>query len=174
MKSLVIFFLASLFGVNTESIYRFTTLSPDKKAINFNDFRQKKILIVNIATNSEHLHQLTALQQLYEQYQKDLIVIAFPSNSFGHEQRSDDQIEDFCINNFKVSFPVTITGDVEGPNAQPIFNWLTKASQNGALDSKVKDDFQKYLIDKNGELVGVFSGSTLPTAAEIINALESN
>ncbi|MEI9806772.1 MAG: hypothetical protein WDO16_02200 [Bacteroidota bacterium] len=95
-------------------MYNFVIPGAGGQSINFNDFRNKKILLVNIATGSDRVAQLGQLQQLQEQYADSLVVIGFPSNSFGNETRNNAGIKEFCESQYGVSFLLTRTGNVKG------------------------------------------------------------
>lgn len=156
----------------TTSIYNFSVSDTQGGTINFNNYQHKRLLLVNIATgNSARVSQLAGLQQLQQQFADSLVVIGFPSNSFGNESRSNAEIQQFCQTNYNTSFLLAAKGSVDSTGIQPIYNWLTKKNENGMLDSRVRGDFQKYLIDQDGNLVAVFSGSVLPTDNQITSAI---
>ena len=142
--------------------------------VSMNDYQGKKILIVNIATNSSRVNQLTGLQQLYQQYGDSLVVIAFPSNNFNHESRTSIEVKQFCENTFNTTFPIAAVGNVTGSNIQAVYNWLTQALENGVMNNTLYGDFQKFLINKNGQLVGVFDGSVDPLSDQITNAITAD
>lgn len=155
------------------SIYSFVINGANGTSIDFDDFHNKKILLVNIATGSDRVGQLGELQQLHEQHGDSLVIIGFPTPSFGHEARSNEQIVQFCQSEYSVSFPIAAKGWVKGSAIHPLYAWLTRLSENGVLDSEVKSDFQKYLVDRNGELLGIFSGSVSPLDAQIVSNITS-
>jgi glutathione peroxidase len=136
-----------------------------------NNFRGKKLLLVNIATGSRWVSQIGELEQLQKQYRDSLIVIGFPSNSFNHESRSNGEIKQFCHSNYNVSFLLAKKGQVKGPDKQPIYNWLSTVGENGAMDGEVIGDFQKYLISAEGSLIGVFAPTVNPLDSLIQNAI---
>jgi len=163
------------FSFFTGSIYSFSVTDTQGGNINLNNYQHKAILIVNIATgNSSRVSQLAGLQQLQQQYAGNLVVIGFPSNSFGNETRSNTEIQQFCQSNYGVSFPLAAKGSVDSTGIQPLFYWLTTKAENGNLDTRVKGDFQKFLIDSDGTLVGVFSGTVLPNDNELISAITAS
>lgn len=135
-------------------------------------FQGKKVLLVNIATGSTKVGQLAALNQLQQQFKDSLVIVAFPSNSFGHELRDNAGIRQFCDSAYQVGFAIAQKGDVKGPSAQPVYQWLTHKEENGAGSVQLLADFQKCLIDSNGELIGVFAGSVSPLDQKIIQAIE--
>jgi glutathione peroxidase len=154
------------------SIYSFTISDTQGVPVPLSNFQHKALLIVNIATNdTTRTVQLAGLQQLQQQFADSLVVIGFPSNSFGHEPRSNAEIKQFCQSTYGVSFLLAAQGPVKGANVQPVYHWLGRLSENSVMDNEVKGDFQKYLIDKDGNLVGVFSGKVLPMDNQLVSAI---
>jgi len=139
------------------SIYPLSFFTAGGEQIHMEQFRGKKILLVNIATESKYAGQLGELQQLQEQFGDKLVVIAFPSNSFGHESSSSEAVQQLCRERYHASYLIAQKSAVAGSNAHALYRWLTTQSENGRLQGEVKADFQKYLIDENGNLVGVFA-----------------
>lgn len=152
------------------TIYGFTVTGADGSSISFNQFEGKKILLVNIATGSPRVNQLQELQQLQNQYADSLVVIGFPSNSFGQESKSNEELVKY-LNALSVTYRIALKGEVSGENAQPLYKWLTDHSKNGVTNSIVKEDFQKYLIDTRGELMGIFAGSVSPLDNQVIASI---
>lgn len=163
--------ISALFNI---SIYTLTFNSSTGNQISFSSFQGKKILIVNIATSSPRASQIGKLQELQQQFPDSLIIVAFPSNSFGSESRSDSAIKSFCETTYNTSFLIAEKGSVVGSTMQPVYEWLTKLSQNGSLNTVIKGDFQKFLIDKNGEIIGIYSPLVEPMSQQIISAISSN
>ncbi|MBS1509564.1 MAG: hypothetical protein JST86_01890 [Bacteroidetes bacterium] len=158
----------------TSSIYtkQFTTLTGTQKPIAA--YQGKKILIVNIASASELAPvQLTQLEQLYQQYKDSLEIVAFPSNDFGNEPMSNADLQQLLQNTYHISFPVSIVSGVKDSTASThsIYQWLQRESENGSMSPQVKGDFQKFFIDKSGNLTGVFSGRINPSDSSIINII---
>jgi glutathione peroxidase len=156
------------------SIYNFQITDVDNNTINFSDFQGKKILLVNIATGSTNVAQLGQLQQLNQQYNDSLVIIGFPSNSFGHESRNNIEIKQFCQLQYSTSFRLAAKGSVRGSDIQPLYNWLTHQSENGVLSNDVAADFQKFLVDRNGLLIGVFGSEVGPMDSTIQNAITNH
>ena len=140
----------------------------DGKVIDFNAFRGKKLLIVNVASECGYTPQYKDLQALYEAHGDDLMIIGVPCNQFGgQEPGSAMQIKSFCEQNYGVKFLITEKVDVKGAEQHPLYAWLTSKAQNGKLDSEVKWNFQKYLLSEEGELLEMFSSSVKPMGNEI-------
>ena len=173
MHLLKILLSAILF--TSSSIYSITVTDIDGANKPMSNYQHKLILFVNIATNdSARTPQLAGLQQLQEQFADSLVVIGFPSNSFGYENRTDAQIKQFCQSTYGASFLLAAQGSVKGADIQPVYNWLTRQTENGVMDNEVKGDFQKFLLDKDGNLIGTFSGRVLPLDARITSAITAN
>lgn len=136
--------------------------------IDFSDFKGKKILCVNVASKCGFTPQYEALQKLHEKYSDQLVIIGFPCNQFmNQEPGTNEEIATFCKKNYGVEFLITEKIDVKGANQHPIYEWLTNKSLNGKMDSKVKWNFQKYLIDEKGQLLEVFGSNVDPMDDEI-------
>lgn len=155
----------------TTSIYTLQFTDVDGNQVSMNSFQGKKILLVNIATGSSRIGQLTGLQQLHQTYGDSVVIIAFPSNSFDNEARTNAEIKQFCQGNYGVTFRIAAKNSVTGAGVQSIYNWLANISENGVMNGTVGRDFQKFLISKQGSLIGVFSPSVAPTDPLIVNAL---
>jgi glutathione peroxidase len=160
--------------VVTTSIYTLTASSIDGSTMNFSSFQGKKILIVNTATGSEYVSQYVGLEQLYQQYKDSLVIIAFPSNSFGHEPGSNASIDSFVNNTYHIHYILGAKLNVVGESEAAIYQWLTQQTQNGMLNSTVQGDFQKYLVDTDGKLIAVFSPDVDPMNQLVQNAITGN
>lgn len=165
-------FLTSL--VLYTSIYSLSFTDTDGSTVNMNSFQNKKILLVNIATNSPRVGQLTGLLQLKQQYGDSLVIIAFPSNSFGNETRSDAEIKQYCQQNYNVNFFIASKNSVFGLYIQPVYNWLKHTEENGVMDVEIMSDFQKILINNDGNIIGVFAPGVSPTDTSIVSAITIN
>jgi glutathione peroxidase len=156
------------------SIYTLSPPSISGGTIPLSQYEGKCILITNIATGSVYAPQLAELQQLYQSHSSKLVVIAVPSNSFGHEPRSNAQIAAYLDSAYGITFPVTAKYNVTDSLApvDPLYQWLTGKYQNGVFSSEVGGDFQKYLINKQGKLVGIFDSATSPISAPVLQALQ--
>lgn len=152
----------------SESIYSYTIQAADGSSIHLSDYSGRKMLIVNIATASPRANQLADLQQLQHRFGDSLVILAIPSNDFGSESKNDIEIQQYCQSAYGVSFLLASKSNVSGNDRHPLYQWLTRQNKNGALDSEVKGDFQKYIIDGSGELVGVFPGSVSPLSPEFL------
>ena len=157
----------------SESIYDIKINALNGEDIDFNNYKGKYILFVNVASNCGFTGQYEDLQKLYDTYQDKLMIIGVPCNQFGgQEPGSASEIETFCKINYGVTFLMTEKVDVKGENQHPLYQWLTQQSKNGTSNSSVKWNFQKYLIDKNGALLDYFYSTTKPMSTKITKYLK--
>jgi glutathione peroxidase len=154
------------------SIYDIQINSLQGNSINLSNFKDKYLLIVNVASKCGFTPQYKELQKLHEKYKKSLIVIGVPCNQFGQQEPGEAfEIQEFCEANYGVEFLITEKIDVKGNNQHPLFKWLTDKSLNGCKDSKVKWNFQKYLINPKGNLIDYFYSTTSPISKKITKYL---
>lgn len=153
-----------------ETIYQFTVTDLYGKSFDFSSLKGKKILVVNTASECGLTPQYKDLEAIYEKYKdKNFVIVGFPANNFGsQEPGSNEQIAKFCQLNYGVTFPMMSKISVKGNDKHPIYQFLTEKSKNGLQDSEVEWNFQKYLINEEGELVKVLSPRVLPTDAAIV------
>lgn len=157
-----------------ETIYQFKVEDLSGDTFDFSTLKGKKILVVNTASECGLTPQYEQLQAIYEKYKdKNFVIVGFPANNFGaQEPGTNQQIATFCQKNYGVTFPMMAKISVKGSDMHPVYQFLTQKAKNGLEDSEVQWNFQKYLINENGELVKVVSPRTLPTDAEIVNWIE--
>jgi glutathione peroxidase len=143
------------------------------KTIKLSDYKGKKILCVNVASECGFTPQYKELQQLADEYKDKIVVIGFPCNQFGgQEPGSGTEIKAFCEKNYGVTFLITEKIDVKGDNQHPIYKWLTNKSSNGIDDCTVRWNFGKFLISEKGDLLGYYPSGTKPMSEEIISHLK--
>jgi len=140
------------------------------KTIKLSDFKDKVIVIVNVASRCGYTPQYEGLQNLYDQYKnKNLVVIGVPTNNFKQEPGSNNEIKDFCETNFGISFPMTEKTNVIGSNSHPFYKWARKDHGIGAIP---KWNFHKIIIGKNGKIEDTFASFTKPTSKKFIQLIE--
>ena len=161
-------------NTDNQTIYQFTVEDINGKPFALADLKGKKVMIVNTASKCGLTPQYKELEALYQQYKdKDFIIIGFPANNFlGQEPGSNEQIASFCSINYGVTFPMMSKISVKGKNMHPLYQFLTQKSKNGVEDSKVKWNFQKYLIGRDGKLEKVIDPKTLPSSDEVKQWIE--
>tara|TARA_B100001540_G_C15400861_1_gene458802 strand:- start:1 stop:537 length:537 start_codon:yes stop_codon:yes gene_type:complete len=178
MKKIILIIMA-LFNFSTDiksqekSIYDFKINGIDGSIIDFKQFKGKYILFVNVASKCGFTSQYEGLELLFQKYKEKLIVIGFPCNQFGSQEPGNSkEIIKFCTDNYGVSFLLSEKIDVKGKNINIIYKWLTNISMNGKFNSSVKWNFQKYLVNPNGELINYFYSTTKPMSEKITSLLK--
>ncbi|WOC41063.1 glutathione peroxidase [Polaribacter sp. HL-MS24] len=155
------------------SIYDIKIEGIDGEIIDLHQYKGKKIMFVNVASECGFTYQYDGLQELYDKYKEQLVVIGLPCNQFGgQEPGSTQEIQTFCRLNYGVNFPLTEKIKVKGKQQHELYQWLTMKQKNGKRNSSVKWNFQKYLIDENGALMDVFYSMTKPMSAKITKLIE--
>ncbi len=173
MQLLILSFFNSTNGQNpSQSIYDIKIDGIDGNPIQLSQFKGKKMLIVNVASECGFTPQYEDLEKLYETYKDELVVIGVPCNQFGgQEPGTEQEIQTFCQTKFGVSFIMTEKVDVKGKQQHPLYKWLTNKSLNGVKNSSVKWNFQKYLIDDKGHLIDYYYSLTKPLSNKITKHL---
>ena len=176
MKKILIICLL-MFGIieNTSASYSklaydFEFNSIDGNKIILSDFKNKVLVLVNVASRCGYTPQYEDLQTLWSNYKdKNLIVIGVPTNNFKQEPGTNKEIKDFCETNFGINFPMTEKIDVIGSNAHPFYKW---AKKNHGISAIPKWNFHKIVIGKNGKVVDTFASFTKPTSKKFLNLIE--
>ena len=168
----MIFFFKNIAMANYEKVfYDFQIESINGEIINFKEYENKVILLVNTASYCGFTKQYDDLQKLWDQFRsKGLIVLGIPSNSFNQEKKNNSEIKKFCEMNFNINFPLSTLTDVKGNNAHEIFKW---AKENHGKSAIPKWNFYKILINKEGKIEETYSSLTKPTSNKIIKKIES-
>ena len=171
IKSMMI--ALALFAAGPVTIHQFKVPSIEGQTIDFSKFKGKKVLIVNTASKCGYTPQYAELEQLHKAYGSKLVIVGFPANNFGgQEPGSDAEIKQFCKARFGVTFPLASKISVTGTDTAPIYKWLTQKKENGVLDATIKWNFNKFLLDENGEMIAYFPSSTKPDSPEITGQLK--
>lgn len=174
MKTLSIIFLAIITGFTAfsqSSFYELEAKSISGETIKFDTFKGKKLLFVNTASKCGFTKQYEDLEKLYKQYGgDDFLIIGFPANNFmNQEPGTNEEIMQFCSTEYGVTFPMMAKISVKGDDMHPVYKWLTSKELNGVMDSEVKWNFQKYLIDGEGNLIKTLGTKVNPLDEEIIS-----
>ena len=175
-KTLITLLLIMTLTMNSQtsvdnSIHQFKVADIYGNIFDFSQLKGKKVMIVNTASKCGLTYQYEALQKLYSQF-KDLnfVIVGFPSNDFlWQEPGSNDEIIDFCEQNYGVTFPMMSKITVKGTKKHPIYQFLTQKSKNNYRDSRVTWNFQKYLINQEGQIEKIISPRTRPDSQEIVS-----
>ena len=167
----LMFFFNNFAKANYEKVFfdfKIQSISGDR--IDFNDFKNKVILLVNTASFCGFTKQYEDLQKLWEKYEKKgLIVLGIPSNSFNQEKDNDDEVKKFCEVNFNITFPLSTITSVKGSNAHEIYRWAEKNHGKSAIP---KWNFHKILINKEGKIIDTFAPFTNPLSKKVIKKIE--
>lgn len=166
----------AVFAQPSGTFYTFKTTDIDGKPFDFASLKGKKVLIVNTASKCGNTPQYEKLQALYDQYKsKNFVIIGFPANNFmGQEPGSNKEIKEFCTSNYNVTFPMMNKISVKGKDIDPIYKWLTSKAENGVMDADVTWNFQKFMIDENGKLVGMVAPRESPQSQKILDWINGN
>lgn len=155
------------------SLYPIPLTLNDGTTTDFGMFKGKVVMVVNVASNCGFTPQYAGLETLYEKFRdRGFEILGVPCNQFaGQEPGSDSEIAEFCHRNFGVTFPLTVKADVRGRSQHPLYAELTKF-KTGLLPGLVKWNFEKFLVNREGEVVGRFAPTVEPDSAEVIDAIE--
>ncbi len=166
------FFFKNTVYSNDKNFYDFQINDISGEIINFKDYKNKVILIVNTASYCGFTKQYSDLQKLWEKYKtQGLIVLGIPSDSFNQEKKANKEVKEFCEVNFNISFPLSEITNVKGENAHPVFKWAKESFGNSAVP---KWNFHKILINKNGQIIDTFASFTRPMSSKIIKKIEKS
>lgn len=156
-----------------KSFYHLTATLNNGKPLNLPDFKGKKILLVNTASDCGYTGQYSALEKLYTEHKDKLVVLGFPANDFKEQEKgTDENIAAFCKVNFGVSFPILKKSKViKGTGQNEIFQWLSNKNENGWNEAAPSWNFCKYLVDENGKLIHFFSSSVDPMSSDVLKAI---
>jgi glutathione peroxidase len=178
-KTYLLILMSSLFVMTsmaqTQTFHDFTMKTISGEDLDLSAYKGKKVLVVNTASKCGLTPQYEELEALYKEYGGDrFTIIGFPANNFmSQEPGTDEEIKEFCEVNYGVTFQMMSKISVKGKDMHPLYHWLTEKELNGLEDSKVSWNFQKYMIDEEGRLVGHLSPKTSPKSDEIINWIKS-
>jgi glutathione peroxidase len=162
-------------AMEKENIYQFKVEDLSGKTFDFSTLKGKKVMIVNTASKCGLTPQYKDLEAIYKEYKdKNFVIIGFPANNFAsQEPGTNEEIASFCQLNYGVTFPMMDKVSVKGGDMCAVYKFLTQKSKNGLEDSDVAWNFQKYLINENGELEKVIAPQTLPTDASVIDWIKA-
>lgn len=178
MKRITLLFatlLASIALMGQTSFYDFTLKTIDGKDYSFEQLKGKKVLIVNTASKCGLTPQYEELEKLHQMYGgDDFVLLGFPANNFmNQEPGSNAEIAAFCSSEYDVTFQMMSKISVKGDDMHPLYQWLTSREKNGVMDSKVSWNFQKYMIDAEGNLVDFAAPREKPMSEKILGWIAS-
>jgi len=159
---------------DNKTVHDFSLTSITGETVELSDYKDNVILIVNTASECGYTVQYKGLQELYETYaDENFVILGFPANNFGgQEPGQDEEILEFCERNYGVSFPLFSKISVKGSDQNPLFNFLTNA-ENPDFKGDINWNFEKFLIDKDGNLIRRFRSQTKPMSTELTSSIET-
>ncbi len=178
MKKIIIALamVVSVAGLSAQNkvLYNFKATTLDGQNFDLSSLKGKKIMVVNTASKCGLTPQYALLEKLYEKYKdQNFVIIGFPANNFAsQEPGTNAEIKTFCTQNYGVTFPMMSKISVKGADIDPLYAWLTSKTQNGVIDAPVQWNFQKFLINENGQLADVAFPKELPDEEKIIKWIE--
>lgn len=157
------------------SFYNLSVTLNNQQNLAFETLKGKKVLLVNTASDCGYTRQYDDLEKLHEMYPDNLVIIGFPANDFGEQEKgSDEVIAEFCKVNFGVQFPLAKKSTViKNDDQHPVYRWLTNEDENGWNSKAPSWNFCKYLIDENGNLTNFFEASIEPLSSELQEAIQA-
>ena len=161
-------------GEKQAMIYNFALKSIDGKEVNLSQYRGKALLLVNVASQCGYTPQYEGLQKIYSKYKdRGLVVLGFPANNFGaQEPGTDQEIKTFCSTRYNVTFPMFSKISVKGPDQHPLYQYLTNAATNPKFPGEIKWNFNKFLVDKQGNIAARFDSKDAPESETVVGAIE--
>lgn len=178
MRKTIVLFSLLLLAVGAlaqeKNFHDFTVRTIDGAEFPLSQLAGKKVMVVNVASKCGNTPQYKPLQALYEKYSDEgFVIVGFPANNFGgQEPGTNEEIKTFCELNYGVTFPMMAKISVAGEDIHPLYAWLTRKSENGREDAPVTWNFQKFLIDEQGNWVASVAPKTLPDAEEVVRWIE--
>lgn len=162
--------ISGITSAQSKTFYDFKVKTIDGSDFSLSQLKGKKVIVVNTASKCGYTPQYETLEKVYREYKdKNFVIIGFPANNFGaQEPGTNSEIKNFCTEKYSVTFPMMEKISVKGDDMHPLYKWLTSKAENGVVDSEVKWNFQKYLINENGKLVDVAFSKEKPDSERII------
>jgi glutathione peroxidase len=146
----------------------------DGKEVHLSDYRGKVVMIVNVASKCGFTPQYTGLEKLYKTYaDQGFVILGFPADNFGHQEPgSNSDIKTFCTSKYEVTFPMMSKISVKGDDKAPLYKFLTEEATAGEFKGEISWNFNKFLVDRNGNLIGRFASPTTPSDAKLTAIVE--
>lgn len=168
--------MSGIISAQSKSFYDFTVKTIDGEDFSLSQLKGKKVMVVNTASKCGLTPQYETLEAIYKQYKdKNLVIIGFPANNFmSQEPGTNSEIKNFCSEKYSITFPMMQKISVKGDDMAPLYKWLTSKVENGVMDSEVKWNFQKYLIDEKGKLIDVIPPKEKPDSEKVIKWINGN
>lgn len=138
-------------------------------------YKNKVVLVVNVASHCGYTKQYAGLEELYQKYKsKGLVILGVPSNDFGsQEPGTNEEIKEFCSTKYSVTFPMMSKVNVKGENKIALYSWLTSTGEDSEVDNEVQWNFEKFLIGKNGEIMKRYESNITPQNETLVADIEA-
>jgi len=169
---MIMFFSSTIATANYEKLaYDFNFKDLDGSPLKFSEYKNKVIVVINVASRCGFTKQYEDMQKVWEKYQeKGMVMIAVPSNDFNQEPGENNEIKNFCEANFGITFPITEKVSIRGKNAHPFYMW---AKENHGKSAVPKWNFHKIIVGRDGKIIETFASITNPSSAKFIKAIEN-
>jgi glutathione peroxidase len=173
LLAVTLFISAFAFAVG-KSAYDFTLNSIDGQPTPLSSYKGKVVLLVNVASKCGYTPQYSALESTYEKYKdRGLVIVGIPANNFGaQEPGTNEEIKTFCTRKYNVSFPMMAKVSVKGSDQTPLYQFLTDKSANPSTGGEIKWNFTKFLLDRDGRIIGRFEPEVTPDSSPVTSAIE--
>ena len=157
-----------------KSIYEFSMKDIDGRDVTLDAYKGKVLLIVNTASKCGYTSQYEGLEKIYDKYKdRGFVVLGFPANNFmGQEPGTEQEIKEFCQLKYDVSFPMFSKISVKGPDQHPLYTFLTNPKTNPHTGGEISWNFNKFLIDRDGDIVARFGTKETPESPHLTGAIE--
>jgi glutathione peroxidase len=162
-------------GEKVDSIYGFNLNDIEGKSVSLEQYRGKVLMLVNVASKCGLTPQYEGLEKLYRTYKdRGLVILGFPANNFaGQEPGTNEEIKSFCSLNYNVTFPLFSKISVKGADIHPLFKFLTDQETNPRFGGEIKWNFNKFLVDKNGQIIARFEPQVKPESEQVAQSVEN-
>jgi glutathione peroxidase len=163
---------AAVTNVSAANLFELTTTDIDGSDLPLNEFQGKVVLVVNTASRCGFTPQYKALEEVFQKYHnRGFVVLGFPSNDFYQELSSNEEIKEFC-EGYRISFPLFASSSVKGSNKQPVFEFLTNSSAYQAMRGEVRWNFEKFLVDRKGQVIARYPSAVSPNHPQLLDDIE--
>ena len=157
---------------SASNLFELTAPDIDGSQLPLEEFQGKVIMVVNTASRCGFAPQYKGMEEIYRKYQdQGFVILGFPSNDFNQEFSSNEKIKEFC-EGFRISFPLFASASVKGPKKQPVFDFLTNSSPHKAMQGDVRWNFEKFLVDRQGQVTARYPSAVPPTHPQIVNEIK--
>ena len=167
-----LFLWVTVANVSAENLFKLTATDIDDSILPLSKFQGKVVLVVNTASRCGFTPQYKAMEEVFQKYQNQgFVVLGFPSNDFYQELSSNEEIKEFC-EGYRISFPLFASSPVTGSNKQPVYKFLTNSSAYQAMRGEVRWNFEKFLVDRTGQVIARYPSTVSPNHPQLLNDIE--